>query len=69
MDGHSKSIWEEIEILQKKRNTVVHQGKLAVLEDVTLAMQVGGFVLGMFLPSVLKGFGLKLNNEMLITDA
>lgn len=69
MDGHPKTIWEEIEILQKKRNTVVHQGKLAVLEDVTLAMQVGGFVLGMFLPSVLNGFGLRLNNENVIVDA
>jgi hypothetical protein len=69
MDGHAKTIWEEIEIIQKKRNTVVHQGKLATLEDVTLALQVGGFVLGMFVPSVLKGFGLKLSNEMVITDA
>lgn len=68
MEGHSKTIWEEIEILQKKRNAVVHQAKKASLEDVTLALQVGGYVLGMFFPSVLKGFGLSLNKEMVIIN-
>ena len=42
MDGHAKTIWEEIAILQKRRNAVLHQGKLATLEEVELALLVEG---------------------------
>lgn len=69
MEDHSKTIWEEIALLQKRRNAVVHQAAKATLDDATLAMQVAGYVLGMFFPSVLKGFGLALNNETVIANA
>lgn len=69
MEGHSKTVWEEITILQDARNAVVHRGKLSTLETTTLAMQVGSYVLGIFLPSVLKGLRLQLNNALVVTDA
>jgi hypothetical protein len=69
MDDHHKTIWEEIDALQKARNAVVHQARMADLETVTLALQVGGFVLGKFLTSVLEGLGLQLNNKMIIVNS
>ncbi|MBK1711972.1 hypothetical protein [Rubrivivax gelatinosus] len=68
MEGHATTIWEEIKIIQAKRNAVVHQGVPATLDDVTLALQIGGYVLGMFLSSVLKRFGLALDKKMVIAN-
>lgn len=61
-----KTVWEQIDYLVKKRNAVVHQAKLASEEDTTLAMQVAGYVLGVFLTEVLKTFGLELNMQFAI---
>ncbi len=67
--GRSETIWTDIATLVEARNAVVHRAKLASLDQTTLAMQIAGYVLGMFLPSVLKSLGLKLDNKNMIVEA
>lgn len=61
IDGHSKTIWEEITILQNVRNGVVHRAELASQLIAELSRDVAMILFGMFLPSVLEGLGLKFS--------
>ncbi|WJV27310.1 MULTISPECIES: hypothetical protein [Pseudomonas] len=60
IEGHTKTIWEEINSLQGSRNAVVHRGELASNDIATLAKDVATMIMGTFLPCVLDGLGLKL---------
>ena len=58
IEGHKKTIWEEIAHLQTARNSVVHRGEPATAEDATLARQVATMIFGTLFVSVLSRLGL-----------
>jgi hypothetical protein len=60
LQGHSKTIWEEINIIQKARNAVAHRAELATPEIAVLAKEVAGSIITDFLQGVLTDFGLQL---------
>jgi hypothetical protein len=60
IEGHEKTMWEEITVLQKARNGVVHRGELAPFESTILSRDVAVMIIGNYLPSVLGGLGLEL---------
>jgi hypothetical protein len=61
IDGHQKTMWEEITLLQNIRNSVVHRGELAKAESAELAQQVVAAILTTLLVSLLNYLGLSLN--------
>ena len=69
IDGHKKTIWEEITLLQGRRSAVVHRGELPTAEDADLAKQVAIMIFGNFFVSILSGLGLTYVKGGHITDA
>jgi hypothetical protein len=69
IQGHTKTIWEEITHLQGIRNTVVHRGETASAEHADLARTVATMIFGNFFVSVLAGLGLDYANGGRITNA
>ena len=59
IEGHKKTMWEEIAVLQDARNAVVHRGDLVSAETAELAKQVATMIIGNYFVSVLGGLGLK----------
>ncbi len=59
IEGHRKTIWEEIAVLQYARNAVVHRGDFATPEDALLAKHVATMIFGTFLVAMLTGLGLR----------
>lgn len=59
IDGHSKTIWEEITVVQKARNAVAHRAEAATAEMAQLAEDVASVVVIDFLKGVLVDFGLE----------
>jgi hypothetical protein len=60
IDGHSKTLWEELATIQSSRNALVHQGQLASPELAKLAKEVATMFIGTYLASVLSNLGLKI---------
>ncbi|MFH1495779.1 MAG: hypothetical protein ABIG70_13415 [Pseudomonadota bacterium] len=60
IQGHTRTIWEEITIIQKVRNTIAHRAEQATPEMAILAKEVAGVVIVEFLQGVLVDFGLQL---------
>jgi hypothetical protein len=69
VEGHTKTIWEEITHLQSSRNSVVHRGETASAEDAGLARTVATMIFGNFFVSVLAGLGLQYVKGGRITNA
>lgn len=69
IEGHKKTMWDEITSLQRTRNDVVHKGVLASPDVAILAMEVAQMIIGNFLASVLRGLNLKLMKGGAIEDA
>ena len=69
IEGHKKTIWEEITHLQGARNSVVHRGEAASAEDAALSRQVATMIFGKFFVSVLQGLGLEYVKRGRITNA
>ena len=59
IEGHKKTIWEEITHLQGVRNSIVHRGEAGSATDANLAKQVATMIFGHFFVSVLLGLGLR----------
>lgn len=59
IDGHAKTIWEEITVVQKARNAVAHRAEAATPEMAQLAEDVASVVVIDFLKGVLVDFGLE----------
>lgn len=68
IEGHKKSLWEEISIVQDIRNNIVHRGEVISAESADLAQQVAVMILGHYFPSVLRTLGLALVKSV-IEDA
>jgi len=60
IEGHKKTLWEELAIIQKARNALVHRAEPVGDGDAALASEVATMVMGNWLPSVLHAFGLQL---------
>jgi hypothetical protein len=60
IEGHSKTIWEELALLQKERNAVVHRAELADGTAAKLAQEVAFMIFDVFLRSILNGLRLEL---------
>lgn len=69
IEGHAKTIWEEITLLQNARNGIVHRAELAQRQTADLSCEVATMIIGILLPSVLEGLGLKFEVGGLITDS
>jgi len=63
IEGHDKTLWEELARIQNARNGLVHRAEPVSLEDANLAQSVAVMVLGNWLPSVLSGLGLGIGNH------
>lgn len=67
IEPQGKPVWDRIKEVFDLRNHIVHQGKVADTAQAATAMLVCSFVLGVFLTSVLKHFGLKLGDKMIVS--
>jgi hypothetical protein len=60
IEGHSKTIWEEISLLQSERNAVVHRAELTEAAMAKLAQEIAFMIFDTFLRSMLNGLSLEL---------
>ncbi len=60
IDGHGKTLWEEMHQVQEARNRIVHRGITPNPAEVELASQVATMIIGTFLATVVDSLGLKL---------
>lgn len=63
IDGHTKTIWEEIAMVQSARNAVAHRAEPATPEVAELAKQVAAAIIIDVLQGILTDFGLQLQTE------
>jgi hypothetical protein len=64
--GRSSLIWHDIETLVSLRNSIVHRAERASKGDSILALLVADYLIGIFLPLVLKSLNLKLSDDNII---
>lgn len=69
IEGHKKTMWEEITFLQDARNAVVHRAEPASVETAELAKRVAVMIIGNYFVSVLAELGLKYTKGGLIENA
>ncbi len=50
----SKSVWEEIEDIQKLRNRILHRGELVSERDALLALKISEFIIEKLFPNLRK---------------
>lgn len=61
IESHNKTLWEELTQIQSARNALIHRAETASADDADLAQVVATMIFGNWLPSVLKGLGLKFD--------
>lgn len=59
IEGHKRTMWEEIAVLQNARNGVVHRGEMCSSELAELAKDVATMIIGNYFVSVLSALGLE----------
>ena len=69
IEGHKKTLWEELTQTQSARNALVHRAEIASTDDANMAQEVATMIFGNWLPSVLHGLGLKFENHGVIRRA
>jgi hypothetical protein len=60
--GSKKSLWEEIQIVQKQRNTVLHRAEIASKEEAEISVAVASVMLEELFPAVVAKLGLHLHD-------
>ncbi len=65
IDGHPKTMWEEITKVQDARNHLIHRAQPVSEENATLAMEVATMIFDKFLSSVLATLGLELRGTVI----
>lgn len=63
IEGHTKTLWDEIRRVQEIRNTIIHQGTFPDSAEVVLAKEVATMIIGTFLASVIDSLDLKFVKE------
>ncbi|OWJ92526.1 hypothetical protein B6S59_19665 [Pseudomonas sp. A46] len=69
IEGHSKTIWEEISLLQNARNTAVHRAELTEATMAKLGQEVAFMIFDEFLRSMLNSLSLELEQGGEIRNA
>ena len=59
IEGHKRTVWEEVNVLQNARNGIVHRGELCTPELAELAKDVATMIIGKYFVSVLAALGLQ----------
>lgn len=67
ISGHTKNIWEEIDLVQKARNLVAHRAEPANPEMAVLAQEIATAIIIDFLQGVLNNLGFELDRNGKIT--
>lgn len=62
IEGHIKTLWEEMRKIQDVRNAIVHRGQIPDFAEVQLAKEIAMMIIGTFLTSVLDSLELELVN-------
>lgn len=65
-NGSSKTLWEEISVIQGARNAVAHRGEACDLTTATLSISVAETLLSDIFPAILKNLGLHLHKPITI---
>lgn len=60
IEGHSKTLWQEMREIQDIRNAIVHRGNLPDTLKTALAKEISTMIIGNFLVSVIDSLGLDL---------
>lgn len=60
IEGHSKTLWQEMREIQDIRNAIVHRGDFPDFAKTDLAKEVSTMIIGNFLVSVIDSLGLEL---------
>jgi hypothetical protein len=60
IEGHTKTLWEEMRHVQDVRNAIIHRGAFPTPEESRLAKEVTTMIIGTFLARVIDSLGLKL---------
>jgi len=63
-----KALWEEIQIVQKRRNTVLHRAELASNEEAEQSVAVASVVLEELFPAVVTNLGLHLHGGVRVCN-
>ena len=66
--GSNKTLWEEINIVQKKRNLIMHRAVKAEAEHADLALTVASEILESIFPEIIAKMGLHLHDGFRICD-
>jgi hypothetical protein len=64
----NKTLWEEINTVQKKRNLIMHRAIKAEVEDADLALAVASEILESIFPEIIAKMGLHLHDGFRICD-
>ena len=64
----NKTLWEEINTVQKKRNLIMHRAVKAEVEDADLALAVASEILESIFPAIIAKMGLHLHDAFRICD-
>lgn len=68
IQGHSKTVWEEIKKIQNLRNGVLHRAEPVREEEAELARVVASMIIVVYLGSILERLNLKLGKGAVIED-
>lgn len=60
--GSTKSIWEEINVVQHQRNVILHRAEKVTQKDSKLAYDVASTILNIIFPEVIKKMGMHLHD-------
>jgi hypothetical protein len=66
--GSSKTLWEEISVVQGARNAVAHRGEDSDLATAILSISVAETLLDQIFPRILKNLGLHLHKPITICN-
>jgi len=69
IEGHKKTMWEEITLLQDARNGIVHRAEFASSETAELAKQVAAKIIGNYFVSILHRLDLEYTKGGVIENA
>jgi len=64
--GSAKTLWQEMDDVQKARNAVIHRGEIAEAGIASLSIAVADSLLNEIFPEILKKIGLHIHNPITI---
>lgn len=65
-DRFSKTLWFELQELQKTRNKIIHQGKLVTNEIAEYSISISKFLFEKTIPAILKVYNFKIVDTKIV---